>query len=172
MTTDEQLHPTKLTFAFERLRNEHVLLYDAILELEQAARRLCKQEEPGAYVLGLSSLREKALNLMAELENHSVWEDHELFPLLTEYFQLPSRPDTTTSLWMLEHEHELANTFFRYFLEESEKQLIEGKRSQGVRVTDMLLQACRLVKEHLETEEETVFPLEEELLATADVEIA
>ncbi|MDQ1909910.1 hemerythrin domain-containing protein [Paenibacillus sp. GD4] len=167
----EQFHPTHLTYAFERLRNEHIFLFDAIQQLETAAKRLGKLENEEEYFAKLVVLKEQTLNLMAELDGHSVWEDNELFPLLTEYFQLPNRPDTSTSLWMLEHEHELANTFFRYFLEEADKCLAGRKRPMLPRLTDHLMQACRLVKEHLLTEEETVLPLEEELVAGTDEEL-
>ncbi|NOU91772.1 hypothetical protein GC093_00765 [Paenibacillus sp. LMG 31456] len=167
----KQANPTDLTFAFERLKNEHICLYNAIHQLENKAKLLNKIERPAEYVSKLADLRDQALSVIAELDNHSKWEDNELFPLLTEYFQLPDRPHTTTSLWMLEHEHELANLFFGYFLDEADICLAQQKRPSCSGLTDQLLQACRLVKEHLQTEEETMLPLEEELFMDTDAVI-
>ncbi|MFD0681262.1 MULTISPECIES: hemerythrin domain-containing protein [unclassified Paenibacillus] len=167
----KQADPTDLTFAFERLKNEHICLYETIYQLENRAKHLNKVEKPIEYVSKLEELRDQALSLIAELDKHSEWEDNELFPLLIEYFQLPGHPHTTTSLWMLEHEHELANLFFRYFLEEADSCLAQQKRASGSRLTDQLLQACRLVKEHLQTEEDTVLPLEVELYVGTDASI-
>ncbi|OXM85643.1 hemerythrin domain-containing protein [Paenibacillus rigui] len=168
----KQAQAANLIRAFHRLKSEHHCLYDAIHQVEARAKSLNKMTQLTEYLGQLSELRTEALSLTRKLEHHAHWEDNELFPQLSVYFQLPDRPDVTTSLWMLEHEHELADLFFGYFLNEADACLTQQKRASCSSLTDQLLQACRLVKEHLQTEEETVLPLEAELLTRTDQGVA
>ncbi|CAG7625893.1 hemerythrin domain-containing protein [Paenibacillus allorhizosphaerae] len=149
--------------AFARLRNEHNHLYDVIDCLETMASQLKNVAERNVRRERLKELRDTTLALLAELDEHSDWEDTQLFPFLTEYSQLPIRPVVTTSLWMLEKEQELAAMYFHLFLEETE-QIFRNPDPSGIgRCTEQLLQACRLVKSHLQMEEETIYPLMAEL---------
>ena len=156
-------HTAELVLAFDRLGSEHRALYGKIDDLQSAACRLQKTHELIARPDVLKQLKENTLLLLAELNDHSEWELTELFPLLTAYFQLSNRPDTATSLWMLEKDFELAAAYFRLFLNEAEQCCMHLEKNGEGGCLEQLLQACRLVKGHLQMEEETIFPLLAEL---------
>ncbi|MCZ8518194.1 MULTISPECIES: hemerythrin domain-containing protein [Paenibacillus] len=146
---------------WRRLTEEHRSLGDMVFTLEAKVRaagvdRGGRRSYP-EWVL--DDLHRSAAALRSELELHSLWETEDLFPMLMELFGTPEGHIIVTSLWMLEKEHELADEFFDSFFREV-GDLKAGRRDAAlIRVLEDLMQAIRLVREHLEAEEELLLPL-------------
>ncbi|MFE5324345.1 hemerythrin domain-containing protein [Paenibacillus sp. NPDC056579] len=152
----EKEDPKPWDGALEQLRCEHQQLREIIHNMERNARTMQHQRQTPSRVQLMALIKETE-ELVRQLERHSEWEASELFPMLTE--QPVGGPEYVTSLWMLEKEHQLADVFFASFYKEM--QVIEDCPGQAClgQALNHLYQACRVVRDHLESEEEMLLPL-------------
>ncbi|WP_281883585.1 hemerythrin domain-containing protein [Paenibacillus sp. YYML68] len=157
-----------MTLSWERLNNEHAVLNEMVAELEKDAKETMQLEGELLHSL-TEQLRMKAVGLLTELEYHSEWEASDLFPKLTDHYNTPEGHQIITSLWMLEKEHELTHEYFQSFFEELDRLLDNSSAADLPRAVNDLLTACRLVREHLMAEEETLLPFMEAELRLEDV---
>ncbi|WP_426452156.1 hemerythrin domain-containing protein [Paenibacillus sp. S-38] len=156
--------------AWRRLTEEHRSLGEKVCTLEAKIRAAgVDRGGHGSYPdrLLLDDLHRDAAVLRAELDLHSMWETDDLFPRLMELFCTPEGHIIVTSLWMLEKEHELADEFFDSFFQGVSGLKAGGRGAVLSRVLEDLMQAIRLVREHLEAEEELLLPLMQESLQLA-----
>lgn len=161
-------HETELSEALDRLKREHDDLLRGMNELYAQARLAEREAVPKRALPLLLQLRLKVQALSEELERHSVWEEHELYPFLNDYFHRKHSPSIVPSLWMLEKDHELAtdnlNSFLKavHVIENNPEAMLPSQAAA------YLIHACRILQEHLRREEQIVFPMTEQILTDMD----
>jgi regulator of cell morphogenesis and NO signaling len=166
--TAEPAHPTELSHAFDRLKEEHEVLKVSITSLEEQASSINSSQDPAAQLELLRKLRGETLQLMSSMKTHSEWEERILFPFLHEYFDLSIGPTMVPSFWVLEKDHDLAEAYMESFVDAVETLAYPGEPNQLIGVAEHLTQACHILKGHLEMEEQLVYPLSEQVLTDVD----
>ncbi|MCS7460946.1 hemerythrin domain-containing protein [Paenibacillus doosanensis] len=161
-------HETELSEALERLKREHDDLLRALNGLYAKARLAERETDPKRALPLLLQLRLGVTAFLEELERHSEWEEHELYPFLNDYFHRKHAPSIVPSLWMLEKDHELATDNLNSYLKavrviESNPDAMLPSQAAGY-----LIHACRILQEHLRQEEQLVFPMTEQVLTDMD----
>ncbi|MFE5323970.1 hemerythrin domain-containing protein [Paenibacillus sp. NPDC056579] len=164
----ESAHVTELSALVDRLKEEHAELMQVLDEMEQQSVQAEQETDKSRAIGSLLHLRLWATAFQEELQKHSDWEERELYPFLNVYFHKHNKPSIVPSLWMLEKEHELAmdnmNSFFRAvhaLRPDSDAMLIK-------RAAAYLTHSCRIMKEHLEKEQQFIFPLTDRALTDID----
>lgn len=163
-------NPNKLSFAVERWKDEHHRLRAKIKILETHAKEIGLMDNAEQRLDILSKLKQSTAGFMTELKRHAEWEDKEFFAFLIEYMKRDPVPTIMPSFWVLERDHELADSFFQSF-HESVGQLLARKnarKDQAVEAASHLLQACLILNDHLTMEEQLVLPLTEEVFTDLD----
>jgi len=152
-------HRDELGHALERLRREHQRIRELIHEIEYHAKTIQHQRQwpSRKQLLELVPMTEE---LIRELERHADWEAEQLFPFIRD--NITGGPSCVTSLWMLEKEHQLADAFFESFYKELETGESDLDCTNAHQALNQLFQACRIVREHLESEEDVLLPLLEQ----------
>ncbi|TVX99013.1 hemerythrin domain-containing protein [Paenibacillus cremeus] len=163
-----EAHGTELSAALDRLKQEHGELMQDLLELENEAKQAGQESDFDPAIRLLTHLRFRTQAFMNEMEQHSRWEEQELFPFLNGYFHQQTAPSIAASFWRLEKEHELAGEYLQSFLKETDGLRRDSKLEQLHHAAAYLIHACRILKEHLEKEEQLVFPMTEEVLTDLD----
>lgn len=158
-------NPIELSNAVDRLKEEHAILRKKIKHLELSAKEvnLLEDLEKGHQIL--KKLMEETDIFVNELEQHADWEEHELFAFLHAYFQREPVPSILPSFWVLEKDHELANSFIASF-HDSVNQISNDTvgKERYVEAASHLLQACLILNDHLTMEEQLVYSLTEQVL--------
>ncbi|WP_281883605.1 hemerythrin domain-containing protein [Paenibacillus sp. YYML68] len=161
-------HVTGLFAAVQRLQNEHAYILELLEEMEVQAVQIGKASTTAQDWSRLQHLRLWTIGVMQELEAHAKWEDGVLLPFLVSYFHLQESPSLAPSLWMMEKEHELAVEYVECFMREFHKLRPASSRERMWKTASLLLQACYILKSHIEKEEKLVFPLVEQVLTDVD----
>ncbi|MCS7460256.1 hemerythrin domain-containing protein [Paenibacillus doosanensis] len=161
-------HVTELSELVDRLKREHGELLQVLRDMAEQSVLAERERDPVKARGTLLHLRLWAMAFQEELERHSHWEEKELYPFLNLYFHKYKRPSVVPSLWMLEKEHERAmdhmNSFFRaVHALKSDSDALPVKRAAAY-----LTQACRILTDHLEKEEQIIFPLTDQVLTDVD----
>lgn len=161
-----------------RLQAEHEQLKASCASLGELSARVASSHGDYGTVKLLKELRAQAEDLLQELERHAKWEDEELFPVFSRYYDKKDEPTILPSLWVLEKDHELALQFFDSFLQSSRTligmlMLDKGRPDMTLMKLlkdgcDQLTQGCLILTGHFEMEEELIFPLAEEILTDLD----
>ncbi|WP_282942733.1 hemerythrin domain-containing protein [Paenibacillus sp. RC67] len=161
-------HETELSEALDRLKLEHDDLLRGLNELYGQARLVEREDDLTQALLFLLQLRVKVVAFSVELERHSEWEEHELYPFLNDYFHRKHSPSIVPSLWMLEKDHELVTDNLNSFLKAVH--VIENNSGAMMpsQAAAYLIHACRILQEHLRKEEQIVFPMTEQILKDMD----
>ncbi|WP_179136156.1 hemerythrin domain-containing protein [Paenibacillus sp. 32352] len=161
-------HETELSEALDRLKREHDDLLHGLNELYAQARQVEREADHERTLPLLLQLRLRVQAFSEELERHSEWEEHELYPFLNDYFHRKHVPSIVPSLWMLEKDHELASDNLNAFLKAVH--VIENNPEAMLpsQATAYLIHACRMLQEHLRQEEQIVFPMTEQILTDMD----
>ncbi|WP_274363361.1 hemerythrin domain-containing protein [Paenibacillus thermotolerans] len=150
---DESAHPTELAYALERVREEHAELRAKVAELETAIKIF-----QTAWSVALATkIVAMAETFSKQCEAHARWEDTELMPFLSVYYLDHGGPEISTSVWMMEKDHELAYEFLRSFLQRAKEIPNRQDRQLWKSAILQLSQACYIYKEHFELEEQVIF---------------
>lgn len=147
-----------------RLKEEHVEMRRDLTRLENAADQA--DRTPGVLEAAgvLQAVRLELLPFIKRLEQHAAWEEEELIPLLETYFNRHTVPTMTTSIWVMEKDHELANEFLNAYLQAVSGFGPHPGAAAVAEAIRCLRQGCRLLREHFSIEEQTLFPSAEEML--------
>lgn len=161
-----------------RLQAEHEQLKASCVALcELSARAASSAGDYGAVQM-LKELRANAEELLRDLASHSKWEDDQLFPVISRFYDQKTEPTILPSLWVLEKDHELALQFFESSLDmipalmdmfTSNSEIRTHKMIEKLKeCCDQLTQGCLLLNGHFQMEEELVYPLTEQILTDMD----
>jgi iron-sulfur cluster repair protein YtfE (RIC family) len=147
----EDLQPlARLYFSIERLKEEHALLQEELRELYRLTRLITRKENDTLQWTGtLRDLRRLAAEFQADLDKHAQWEETELFPLVSVYFDAGLE-----ELMLMEQEHELAEHFIDAFAEAAKRAPV--RRFDGREMAMYLKQAYQILTEHFRHEEEVL----------------
>jgi iron-sulfur cluster repair protein YtfE (RIC family) len=159
---------TELEHLLARLREEHVELLGTLGRLEEAAD--CAERNPNvrAAVMEMKQMRSVLLSFMERLEEHAQVEEEDLIPLVDVYYHRKRIPTMTSSIWVMEKDHELAIVYLSTCLQRMEEFDPDLRPGIAWEAIHCLLQGCSLLKEHFAIEEKMLFPLVEELLTDMD----
>ncbi|MCR2804054.1 hemerythrin domain-containing protein [Paenibacillus soyae] len=161
--------PTELSRLIEQLQDEHLELNECLSEMAVRAYCVMSEQESGLAAQELLRLELLTISFRNELERHAAWEENILFPFLSTYFDKSLKPSLLPSLWTLEKDHELGDSYLQSFLRSVHDAgtNFDRKRTRGA--VDDLIQACYILSKHLEDEERWVFPLADSVLTDMDL---
>ncbi|MFC0212212.1 hemerythrin domain-containing protein [Paenibacillus chartarius] len=151
-----------------RLKEEHQLLRDRIVRIQTCARSIYAELDPERSRIILEVLQLRMEDFMSQLHKHSEWEEKEVFPVIEIYNRRMFKPSITPSIWVMEKDHELADLFVASFNETVDALPMVCSVELARKAAANLDQACLILLEHLELEEELIFPLADELLTDID----
>ncbi|NEW05824.1 hemerythrin domain-containing protein [Paenibacillus sp. SYP-B3998] len=156
--------PAALAFATDRLKEEHEQLRSQLRILESNAKEVILIDDTAKGLQVLQQLRTQTAQFENELEQHSEWEEQELFPFLLTYFHRQMAPSIMPSFWVLEKDHQLGVSFIQSFNEAiiEAPPLIVKKRL--VEAASNLVQACLILNDHFTMEEQLILPLTDKVL--------
>lgn len=166
------IKPEQVTLMVQRLKEEHEALKGKVTVLYSKAREFNENLDVGMAWILLLPLWEEVQALQQELDEHAKWEERELFPTLTQYFNLHTRPTIMPSFWVMEKEHELAMQFIQPFIdvlkeisyEENPAIPYDLQTLAQIKLAAVdLFQACLILQEHFKIEEDLIYPLANEL---------
>ncbi|MNH95465.1 hypothetical protein D3C73_481130 [compost metagenome] len=161
-------HPTELALAMDRLQNEHDLFRDRLKVLEVQAKQVNMLDDIDKGIQVLTYLRQQTIQLVDELDVHADWEQKQLFPFLDHYFHHQHLPSILPSFWVLEKDHELAQSFIQSFMEAVDRLQVKPIKEGIIEAAANLIQACLILNDHITMEEHLVFPLTEQVLTDLD----
>jgi regulator of cell morphogenesis and NO signaling len=161
-------NPAGLTFATERLKEEHEDLRATLKILETNAKEVILLEDSTRGLQALQELRKQTQQFMEKLEQHSDWEEQELFPFLQQYFHRQPAPSIMPSFWVLEKDHQLGISFIESFNEAVIEVSPIVVKKQLAEAASNLLQACLILNDHFTMEEQLIYPLTEKVLTDLD----
>ncbi|GAA4832877.1 hypothetical protein GCM10023310_07840 [Paenibacillus vulneris] len=161
-------HPNGLYELVDRLKLEHAELMQVLLKMKEQSIQAEQEADKGKARGTLVHLRLWAMAFQEELDRHSKWEEEVLYPFLNVYFHKQNKPTIVPSLWMLEKDHERAMDHLSSFFRAVHALKPDSDAMQIKRAGAYLTQACRILIDHLEKEEEFVFPLTERVLTDID----
>lgn len=179
MGSDNQRFPSTLNPAsykeFElvvrRFKEEHMTMGNRVTGLLTRANQVEINEDLIAGLSLLQVIREDVKMLMKDLERHERWEEQNVFPILSKYYEHQTRPSIIPSISVLEKEHDHVKQCFQTFLNLAEEILVHtpltDSRIPGkLRLCIVYLyQGGSSLREHFELEEGLIYPLVEEILA-------
>ncbi|WP_438449276.1 hemerythrin domain-containing protein [Gorillibacterium sp. sgz5001074] len=148
-----------LTSGIDQLKEEHAELKKKMADFYGAAKIMGRDPSVTDWSNAIKSLHTDIVSFMEEMEQHSVWEDQVLFPMVQEYTGKDMGP-----VAVMEHEHELAKMNVQRFLEKSESLSAAVSPEQAQEAASYLLQAYVILTDHFKKEEEVLFPLAEQML--------
>lgn len=160
--------PANLRAIVERLQTEHAQMRGRLTEIRVMAVSLYSLQDCSVGMCKLIELQDRILCLVEDLEQHSEWEERELFPLLQSYFHRAKAFSIARSIIVLEQDHDLAKEVVRSY--------VDGVNAMKVPIdleflhfmTTELIKACLLLLKHFSLEEEFVYPLVEQILTESE----
>ncbi|MEK8126484.1 hemerythrin domain-containing protein [Paenibacillus filicis] len=164
----QSARPTQFMEAIERLKDEHEELRSRLMDIRRQGDAVTKLKSAAEAALQLGELKISIGALMESLDRHAHWEEQELFPLLTRYFNKVQGPSILPSIWVMEKDHELAHMFVQSFYDAVDGPAIEGEKIHVKNAASHLIQACLILTEHLNLEEEVVYPMADQILTDID----
>ncbi|KIL41666.1 hypothetical protein SD70_06005 [Gordoniibacillus kamchatkensis] len=151
-----------------RLKDEHDQLTEELQDIRFVAQSIYDETDTKRARAILQALKRRMVDFMRRLHAHSEWEEREVFPVVNLYFHRLLKPSITPSIWVMEKEQKLADLFAQSFFEAEEALPEAATREQNRQAAAHLLQACLILQEHFELEEELIFPLAEQMLTDID----
>jgi|GEM_PF-5174677 len=158
-----EAHTIRFQEQLERLKDEHGILkreLDLIQEQTSHMAAMLGSEQSKQW---LQDIKRQMEQLMEKLDRHEQWEETEIFPILAGYACQGAEPTFWTSAWVLEEEHKQTERFVRSFLAYA-----DGCEAAGIlklnKALSLLCVACSVLTDQLAAEEETVFPVVDEIL--------
>ncbi|WP_159881429.1 hemerythrin domain-containing protein [Paenibacillus puerhi] len=165
---EQSARPTQFMEAIDRLKEEHDDLRLRLKEICREGEGVSKLRSTSEAAEKLKELRGSISVLMESLDRHASWEEQELFPMLTRYFNKVQGPSIMPSIWVMEKDHELAHLFVQSFYEALDGPAQKGEKIHVKTAASHLIQACLILTEHLNLEEEVVYPMAEQILTDID----
>ncbi|WNR43442.1 hemerythrin domain-containing protein [Paenibacillus roseipurpureus] len=153
------MNPSEFIKLAQRLKEEHVQMREQLSEIRTMAAALYVLDDCSIGMCRLIDLQDRILSLVEELEQHSEWEEQELFPNLQSYLHPTMAISVSRSVHVLEQDHDLAKKVVQSY--------VNGVNAMSVPI-DMdfvhvmaseLLTACLILLKHFTLEEELVYPL-------------
>lgn len=157
MYTLHETIPFKLASALDRLLSEHDIIRESVLKLERLAMEL-KWHHFLPVFDRIQDIKHFSDSLLSGLGIHEKWESDVLIPMINEVAPRNENPHLMTSLWMLTQEKH-GEIYFQLSWERLNAYLDcpnPDLLNQGI---EHLLHGCRLIKEHLESEEAILVPI-------------
>lgn len=157
MYTLQETIPSKLACALERLLYEHDIIRESVMKLE----RLSIELKGSTYLPvfdRIQEIRSFSESLRKGIEIHEKWETEVLIPIIMELAPRNENPHLMTSLWMLTQENH-GGAYFQLSWEQMNGYLDFPNSDLLRKGIDYLLHGCRLIREHLESEEEILVPV-------------
>lgn len=143
----------------DRLKEEHLTLKHDLMELYGMARAVGLDDDVINWSGSMDNLRRKLTVFMNELDVHSEWEDHVLFPMVQEY-----SGEDMVYVSSLEADHERAKEQVHRFIEASSRLSAPVCCQQAREAAALLLDAYETLNSHFQKEEEVLFPIAEQML--------
>lgn len=165
---DYAAHPTQFLTIIERLKEEHEAMQLQLAEIRTMAGALYNETDCSKGLCKLVELQDRITVLVDELDAHAQWEEQELYPVLKTYFNRYLMPSITPSIWVMEKDHELAKLFVQSFIDGVNGAQAPIDQAFLKEMASQLIQACLILLEHFNLEEELVFPLADQLLTDID----
>jgi len=157
-------HPTiKFAQALDQLKEEHDLLRTKLQEFV-VIDEIIRAGKPNTDWYGtLRNLKTRVEAFMVLLSRHAEWEDDALFPTVSLYAE-----ENAKVIDVLEEDHRLAVQYLQAFLEELRRSVSPITQHRAVRIIELLMNAHRLLVDHLGAEERHIYPIAEEILEDID----
>lgn len=163
----QSARPTLFVEAVDRLKAEHDELRALLYNIRNKGNGVASASTIAAARARLQELRSDVTAMMKKLQQHADWEERELFPMLSRYFHRMYAPSILPSIWVMEKDHQLAELFVQSFME-SVNGYLAGQPIPVKETVSHLVQACLILTEHLNLEEEVVYPMTEQILTDLD----
>lgn len=162
LPTDDQPVDTvhALSGGIEKLREEHIFLKEKLMEFYGMAKAIGLDEDVINWSNSLENLRKKIIAFVAEMDDHSIWEDTVLFPMVAEYTGKDMGPVS-----VMEYEHELSKQHIERFLAAVGQLQVPINCETAKETASYLLQAYVILSDHFQKEEDILFPIAEQMLA-------
>lgn len=161
-------NPDAIFYATDRLKEEHEQLREHLRILEVNAKEVMLLDDVGKCLQIVQQLKLWTAQFEEKLEQHSEWEEQELFPFLMAYFHRQPVPSIRPSFWVLEKDHQLGVSFIQSFNEAVLDMTPGVVRKRLVEAASYLLQGCLIMKDHITMEEQLILPLTERVLTDLD----
>lgn len=143
----------------DQLRDEHELLKREMMELYGMAKVVGQNEDVLNWSASLDCLRGKTIQFLEKMNAHSLWEDQVLFPMVRHY-----SGQKLEELTVLEQEHKLVYSHMMSFLHLMEGAAAPINSEKAQEAAACLLEAHTVLAGHFRKEEESLFPLAEQML--------
>lgn len=143
-----------LDSAMSRAAQEHELLKKDLQDIFSQACSVRIEKDIVRLGRELQHLKRTVKEFMKEWNEHTRWEEEELFPYAAAY--LGEEPDLFD---YMEQEYELAEHFVRAFLHELDRSVIPVGHEDAYRMASYLLQAYAFLKNRFDEEEDILASL-------------
>lgn len=150
--------------ALEQLAREHADLKEKLVRIYHEALGIGNDPSIEHWGSQLHSLRVKVEAFMAELEEHSEWEERNLFPIVAMYTGKDIGP-----AMVMEQEHYLAVQYVHAYYSSMDGVVFPVASTQAREIITFLLQMYFILTDHFQKEEEWIFPIAELMLR--DIEL-
>jgi iron-sulfur cluster repair protein YtfE (RIC family) len=158
------MDPGYFPLLVERLKKEHVQMREQLSEIRTMAASLYSLEDCSIGMCKLIELQDLILSLVEELEQHSEWEEKELFPLLQSYLQPTTALSVSRSMTVLEQDHDLAKRVVQVFVDGVNAMKMPIDEEFLHLMASELMTACLILLKHFTLEEELVYPLTDRIV--------
>jgi regulator of cell morphogenesis and NO signaling len=135
-----------------QLREEHRFLQVSLQELSLLAREMERKTVVSLEDDTLRNLKIKGFAFKRDLDNHAVWEEQVLFPMIAWY--LGEEPEQLT---LMEQDHVIADSYIQAFLDVLERLPVRNNEDQAM--ANCLSQAKVILNDHFRLEEEVLVKL-------------
>jgi regulator of cell morphogenesis and NO signaling len=149
------IHPYfQFNAAIERLEEEHRMLGASLLELCKLAEAIDLKKDITNWTQSMTDLKQKVSEFKQALEQHSNWEEDELFKLVDKYF------DEIPSLFgLIEQEHVLVEKFMDAFISVVDRNICAENPLEAAKMSTYLQLAFNSLVGHFKKEEDIVTSL-------------
>ena len=157
-------HPMiRFTQALDQLKEEHGELRKKLQEFAAIDEIIREGKVNTDWYGTLRSLKVRVEQFMTLLEHHSEWEDTALFPTVVVYAE-----ENAKVIEVLEEDHRLALQYLQAFLLELRRSVSPIHQSRANRIMALLMNAHKLLLDHLRAEENYIYPIAEEIIEDID----
>ncbi|NQX67525.1 hemerythrin domain-containing protein [Paenibacillus alba] len=153
------LDPSYFPMLVERLKEEHLQMREQLTEIRTMAASLYSLVDCSIGMCKLIELQDRILYLVEELEQHSEWEEQDLFPQLQAYLNGAMALSFSRSITVLEQDHDLAKRVVQAFVDGVNAMKVPIDMEFLHLMASELMTACLILLKHFTLEEELVYPL-------------
>ncbi|MBD0382609.1 hemerythrin domain-containing protein [Paenibacillus sedimenti] len=148
----------------ERWKEEHRQMRNQLADIRMTAVSLFSLEDCSIGMCRLIELQDRILSLIEELEQHSEWEEQELFPRLHTYLHPTTALSISRSITVLEQDHDLAKRVVQSYVDGVNGMKVPIDLEFLQLMTSELVTACLILLKHITLEEELVYPLTDQIV--------